>query len=215
MDHLLVVPLDRGVPESFLKSLRQAGWRVSVTSEVLRAKQLLQQGNVAGVVLEFNSTTHDPDRFKVLRYVHEFCPGTLVVMLNGGMDAFTAADTGLVQTLNSLDDARDQAQGHMLDLYKLSPAQKRIAELVAQAYPNREIARRLKIKEQSVRNELSRIFKKMGVWNRVELALLMRNGQPEEHGTQPPARAADDNCPWPVDVKPPVLAVGPALRTTV
>jgi DNA-binding CsgD family transcriptional regulator len=215
MDHLLVVPLDRGVPESFLKSLRQAGWRVSVTSEVLRAKQLLQQGDVAGVVLEFNSTTHDPDRFKVLRYVHEFCPGTLVVMLNGGMDAFTAADTGLVQTLNSLDDARNQAQGDMLDLYKLSPAQKRIAELVAQAYPNREIARRLKIKEQSVRNELSRIFKKMGVWNRVELALLMRNGQPEEHGTQPPAGAADDTCPWRVDVKPPVLAVGPALRTTV
>ena len=215
MDHLLVVPLDRGVPESFLKSLRQAGWRVSVTSEVLRAKQLLQQGDVAGVVLEFSSATHDPDRFKVLRYVHEFCPGTLVVMLNGGIDAFPAADAGLVQTLNSLDDARNQVQGHMLDLYKLSPAQKRIAELVAQAYPNREIARRLKIKEQSVRNELSRIFKKMGVWNRVELALLMRDGQTEEHGTQPPTPGADDKCPWPVDVKPPLLAANPAPHITV
>jgi DNA-binding CsgD family transcriptional regulator len=215
MDHLLVVPLDRGVPESFLKSLRQAGWRVSVTSEVLRAKQLLQQGDVAGVVLEFSSATHDPDRFKVLRYVHEFCPGTLVIMLNAGADAFTAADSGLVQTLNSADDVRSQAEPHMLDLYKLSPAQKRIADLVAQAYPNREIARRLKIKEQSVRNELSRIFKKMGVWNRVELALLMRNGQPEEHGTHHPVTAADDNCPWPVDVKPPVAAANPAPRTTM
>ncbi len=215
MDHLLVVPLDRGVPESFLKSLRQAGWRVSVTSEVLRAKQLLQQGDVAGVVLEFSSATHDPDRFKVLRYVHEFCPGTLVIMLNSGVDAFTAADTGLVQALNSADDVRSQAQGHMLDLYKLSPAQKRIAELVAQAYPNREIARRLKIKEQSVRNELSRIFKKMGVWNRVELALLMRDGKAEEQGPQPSTAAADENCPWPVDVKPPAAAVNQASRTIV
>lgn len=179
MDHLLVVPLKQGVPENFLDSLRQAGWRVSVTSDLLRAKQLLQQGDVAGVVLEFNSAAgHDPERFKVLRFIHEFCPGTLVIMLNSGGEAFTAADTGLVQALNSVDDVRSEAEPHILDLYNLSPAQKRIAELVAQAYPNREIARRLRIKEQSVRNELSRIFKKMGVWNRVELALLMRNGQP-------------------------------------
>ena len=89
MDHLLVVPLQQSVPESFLNSLRQAGWRVSVTSDVLRAKQLLQQGDITGVVLEFNSATHDPDRFKVLRFVQEFCPGTLVVMLNSGAGAKT------------------------------------------------------------------------------------------------------------------------------
>ena len=76
----------------------------------------------------------------------------------------------------------------------LTPWQKRIAELVAQAYPNREIARKLQIKEQSVRNELSRIFKKMGVWNRVELALLMRN---DPAG----AAAANGSKPW-TQVKP-------------
>jgi DNA-binding CsgD family transcriptional regulator len=197
MDHLLVVPLQRGVPESFLDSLRQAGWRVSMTSDVLRAKQLLQQGDVAGIVLEFNPANHDPDRFKVLRFIQEFCPGTLVIMLNSGAEAFTAASTGLVQALNSIEDVRSEAEPHMLDLYNLSPAQKRIAELVAQAYPNREIARRLRIKEQSVRNELSRIFKKMGVWNRVELALLMRNGQPDQ-----PAHVAAE-AQWPVEIKPP------------
>src|SRR5476649_2018536 len=77
VDHLLIVPLQQGVPESFLNSLRQAGWRISVTADVLRVKQLLQQGDVAGVVVEFNSATHDPDRFKMLRFVHEFCPRTL------------------------------------------------------------------------------------------------------------------------------------------
>jgi DNA-binding CsgD family transcriptional regulator len=206
MDHLLVVPIQRGVPETFLNSLRQAGWRVSVTADVLRAKQLLQQGDVTGVVLEFNSANHDPDRFKVLRFVHEFCPGTLLIMLNSGAEAFTAAGTGLVKTLDSMDDVRSEAEPHMLDLYNLSPAQKRIAELVAQAYPNREIARRLRIKEQSVRNELSRIFKKMGVWNRVELALLMRDGNPE---------AATGAATWPVNMKPPAAeAVPPQTSLT-
>jgi DNA-binding CsgD family transcriptional regulator len=210
MDHLLVVPLKQGVPETFLNSLRQAGWRVSVTTDVLRAKQLLQQGDVAGVVLEFNSAVHDPDRFKVLRFIHEFCPGTLVIMLNSGIEAFSAAGTRVVDALNSVDDVRSDVEPKVLDLYNLSPAQKRIAELVAQAYPNREIARRLKIKEQSVRNELSRIFRKMGVWNRVELALLMRNGQTETPGTDAAAKDA-----WPVGLKPPVEGSAPGTRTIV
>lgn len=209
MDHLLVVPLQQSAPESFLNSLRQAGWRISVTSDVLRAKQLLQQGDVAGVVLEFNSATHDPDRFKVLRFIHEFCPGTLVIMLNSGAEAFTAASTGLAQAINSMEDVRSEAEPHILDLYNLSPAQKRIAELVAQAYPNREIARRLRIKEQSVRNELSRIFKKMGVWNRVELALLMRNGKSDDN-----AISSIPEKEWPVEIKPPAAEpVSPRTST--
>jgi DNA-binding CsgD family transcriptional regulator len=211
MDHLLVVPIQQGVPENFLNSLRQAGWRVSVTADVLRAKQLLQQGDVAGIVLEFNSTTHDPNRFKVLRFVHEFCPGTLVIMLNSGAEAYSTAGTGLVQTLNSMEDACSEAEPQVLDLYKLSPAQKRIAGLVAQAYPNREIARRLRIKEQSVRNELSRIFKKMGVWNRVELALLMRTPNAAQQSIQ--AVTAAPESPWPVDLNTPLAT--PANPTSV
>lgn len=212
MDHLLIVPLQQGVPESFLNSLRQAGWRISVTADVLHAKHLLQQGDIAGIVLEFNSATHDPDRFKVLRFVHEFCPRTLVIMLNSGAEAYTAAGSGLVTALNSMDDARSDVEPHTLDLYNLSPAQKRIAGLVAQAYPNREIARRLRIKEQSVRNELSRIFKKMGVWNRVELALLMRDSSSEGHKI--PAASASDGA-WPIDMKPPSPAAIPQRTSLV
>src|SRR6266566_634074 len=214
MDHLLVVPLKQGIPETFLSSLRQAGWRTSVTADVLRAKNLLQQGDVSGVVIEFSPVIHDPDRFKMLRFVHEFCPGTMVIMLNSSADAFQGAETRLVQALNTMDDARSDAEPRALDLYNLSPAQKRIAELVAQAYPNREIARRLKIKEQSVRNELSRIFKKMGVWNRVELALLMRNG----HSKEPvlvgiPANHSGKEA-WPVELKPPAVNPGVGTRLT-
>jgi len=211
MDHLLVVPLQQSAPESLLNSLRQAGWRISVTTDVLRAKQLLQHGDVAGVVLEFNSITHDPGRFKVLRFIHEFCPGTLVIMLNSGAEAFTAANTGLAQAINSMEDVRSESEPHMLDLYNLSPAQKRIAELVAQAYPNREIARRLKIKEQSVRNELSRIFKKMGVWNRVELALLMRDGKADDRATS----SLPEKESWPMEIKPPAAEPAPPRSSTL
>lgn len=176
MNHLLLVAMNEAVPGDFLDSLRLAGWRVSVTADLQRARQLLQNRDVDGVILEF-SPSSAPDRLKILRCVHESCPCALVVMLNSGAEAFRGAGETLVSALNLLDDARSEAPPPMPDLDHLSPAQKRIAGLVAQAYPNREIARRLKIKEQSVRNELSRIFKKMGVWNRVELALLMRSGQ--------------------------------------
>jgi two-component system nitrate/nitrite response regulator NarL len=47
----------------------------------------------------------------------------------------------------------------------------RVIELVAQGLKNREIANRLGIGESVVRNYLSKIYDKIGVSNRVELAL--------------------------------------------
>lgn len=200
MDHLLVVASPNGIPDSTLQSLRLAGWRITVTADIVSAKQLLQKGSIAGVIVDLKPS-HDPERLKVLRYVHEFCPNTMVVMVqkdNNGVAQGPGAK--LTQTLDSVEDARVQARAKSLALYRLSPAQQRIADLVAQAYPNREIAKRLKIKEQSVRNELSRIFRKMGVWNRVELALLMRKDE-----TTTPQNPKE---PW-NDVEP----IPPAVET--
>lgn len=53
----------------------------------------------------------------------------------------------------------------------LSPRQRRIVELVASGLKNREIAKQLGIAEQVVRNYLGIIYDKIGVSNRVELAL--------------------------------------------
>ncbi len=187
MDQLLIVPLKHGVPENLLASLRQAGWRITVTSDMVRAKQLLQKAEIAALILEINPAEHDSDRMKILRFVQEFCRGTLVILLHSGTEGVTATSQHhFVQSLNNVSDVKTEIQeGAKFALYQLSPAQRRIAEYVAQAYPNKEIARSLKIKEQSVRNELSRIFKKMGVWNRVELALLMRNGRSNQTGAGP------------------------------
>ncbi|HWX55579.1 MAG TPA: helix-turn-helix transcriptional regulator [Verrucomicrobiae bacterium] len=206
MDHLLVVPLKPGVPQTFVDSLQKAGWRVTVTPDLIRAKQLLQKGDVAGLMMEFSPAAPDPDRLKVLRFVHEFCPGTMVIMLHAGAsDNAGMFASRLVKTLDTMDDDRANAKAHAaFEFFHLSPAQKRITQLVAQAYPNREIARKLKIKEQSVRNEISRIFKKVGVWNRVELALLMQNGPAQVHAAPGSPEGAAIQRPWTADLKPPI-----------
>ena len=54
---------------------------------------------------------------------------------------------------------------------KLSTRQERVIELVARGLKNREIARKLGIGKNVVRNYLSKIYDKIGVNNRVELAL--------------------------------------------
>ena len=54
---------------------------------------------------------------------------------------------------------------------KLSTRQERVIELVARGLKNREIARKLRIGKNVVRNYLSKIYDKIGVNNRVELAL--------------------------------------------
>ena len=54
---------------------------------------------------------------------------------------------------------------------KLSPRQQRVISLVAKGLKNREIAKKLGIGEHVVRNYLGIIYDKIGVSNRVELAL--------------------------------------------
>ncbi len=206
MDHLLIVSSPEGIQADVLQSLRLAGWRITVTADIVSAKQLLQKGGIAGVMVDLKND-HDPERLKILRFVQEFCPNTMVIMLHSSVNALANVNGNrLVQTLDTLGEVRmEPNRTASLDLYRLSPAQKRIAELVAQAYPNREIARKLKIKEQSVRNELSRIFKKMGIWNRVELALLLRkqDAAPVENANEPWKTQFQPGIPGSTDVSKP------------
>jgi DNA-binding NarL/FixJ family response regulator len=52
-----------------------------------------------------------------------------------------------------------------------SRQQLRVIELVAHGFKNKEIAKELKISEHIVRNHVGKIYDKIGVSNRVELAL--------------------------------------------
>jgi len=55
--------------------------------------------------------------------------------------------------------------------FRLTPRELEITAEVISGYTNREIAEKLTISQQTVKHHLSNIFDKLGVYNRVELAL--------------------------------------------
>src|SRR5258708_6349421 len=59
----------------------------------------------------------------------------------------------------------------ILLLYLLSDREKEIVQLVAKGYRKKEIGEKLFISEQTVKNHLHNIFDKLGVSDRLELAL--------------------------------------------
>ncbi len=63
----------------------------------------------------------------------------------------------------------------------LSDREKEIVQLVAQGYRNKEIGERLFISEQTVKNHLHNIFDKLGVSDRLELALYAIHHRLIEH----------------------------------
>ena len=65
-------------------------------------------------------------------------------------------------------------------LAKLSDREQEVANLVGRGSSNKEIARRLDISERTVKAHLSAVFTKLGVRDRLQLALLMRGGAPSD-----------------------------------
>jgi two-component system, NarL family, nitrate/nitrite response regulator NarL len=66
---------------------------------------------------------------------------------------------------------RSAETGQRRDKPLLSDREKEIVQLVAQGFRNREIGEKLFISEQTVKNHLHNIFDKLGVSDRLELAL--------------------------------------------
>jgi len=56
----------------------------------------------------------------------------------------------------------------------LSPRELQVARLVASGRSNREIAEQLILSEQTVKNHVQSIFRKLAVGNRVELTIRMQ-----------------------------------------
>ena len=63
----------------------------------------------------------------------------------------------------------------------LTPREEQVVALVAEGYGNRQIARELKLSENTVKKHLFRIFEKLGISTRVELVLYaVNNGDPRQ-----------------------------------
>ena len=58
-------------------------------------------------------------------------------------------------------------------LGELTPAERRVAALIAAAKTNREIADSLFVSVRTIETHLSRIYQKLGIRSRTELALMM------------------------------------------
>ena len=63
----------------------------------------------------------------------------------------------------------------------LSDREKQVVQLVVQGYRNREIGQELFISDQTVKNHLRNIFDKLGVSDRLELALYVIHHRLIEH----------------------------------
>jgi DNA-binding CsgD family transcriptional regulator len=80
---------------------------------------------------------------------------------------------------------RDDLYGNRVPTAK----QWRIIELVAQGLTNRHVARKVGSTEYVIKNHLREIYDKLGLWNRVELALWYEARRHEGRPSAPATRA--------------------------
>lgn len=74
-----------------------------------------------------------------------------------------------------------QQQQHQMARTTLTPREQQIVRLIADGCSNAEIAERLKVRVQTVKNRLCEIYQKTGARNRVGLALLTIRDMPEKN----------------------------------
>jgi DNA-binding CsgD family transcriptional regulator len=76
---------------------------------------------------------------------------------------------------------------------QLTPKETLIVSCVTQGMKNKEIALRVGTTEQVVKNYLRKVYDKLGVADRLELALYCLNHHVVDHAKVPPAPAAPGN----------------------
>lgn len=102
---------------------------------------------------------------------HEIIQSVRIV-LDGGSVRPTKKQAGTVRALVAAGkDVSELAKG-----YKLTQAQTRVLELLAQGLNNQDIAEQLKLQNGTVRVHVSAVFKAMGVSNRSQALLALAKG---------------------------------------
>lgn len=147
-----------------LKDLTKAGPTIktilltaSITSQ--QVVEALQCG-ARGVVLKESTSQH---LFKAIRCV-----------VAGEYWVTRQSINDLVRALNDNGSAEEKSASKPKK-FRMTPRELEIVGLVVQGFTNPEIAERCSISEQTVKHHITNIFDKLGVYNRVELALFAVN----------------------------------------
>ena len=86
----------------------------------------------------------------------------------------------------SMDPARRPEMDRCAAAYRITPREREIIRLVGSGLSNPEIARRLFLSPQTVKNQIHGLFQKLGVRNRVQLVNFFRQAadrRPAENGS--------------------------------
>lgn len=103
--------------------------------------------------------------------------------------------TDLVETVRPLIQSAHE-RGPILP-WNLTARERQVLALVAAAHPNKEIARRFNVSEETVKHHLTRLFAKVGAANRLELAMIAT-----QHGIVENPEMAEPDRPAPPDATP-------------
>ena len=113
-------------------------------------------------------------------YVHAVSPPPLFVqaaeaVLSGGMWVPAEVVNAVVRVLSSTTGVRSEdGPGDAAALAMLTERERAVADAVAAGFSNKEVARRLDITERTVKAHLSAAFRKLGVRDRMQLAVRLR-----------------------------------------
>jgi DNA-binding NarL/FixJ family response regulator len=147
----------------------------------LSALQALQQSNKSTRVIVL---TASEDKNEFVQAMKLGCSGIVLKQtapdliiksirkVNAGeiwLDSHTTA--AVMRQFASPLDVAASGQGKSRERSPLSQREREIVALVAQGYKNKEMAEKMFISEQTVKNHLHNIFDKLGVSDRLELAL--------------------------------------------
>jgi DNA-binding NarL/FixJ family response regulator len=147
----------------------------------LSALQALQQSNKATKVIVL---TASEDKNEFVQAMKLGCSGIVLKQtapelivksirkVHAGeiwLDSHTTA--AVMRQFSSPTEIASSGQGKARERSPLSQREREIVALVAQGYKNKEMAEKMFISEQTVKNHLHNIFDKLGVSDRLELAL--------------------------------------------
>jgi len=166
---------DRHQPEVVLLDLSMPGQDGLITLQRLRSAH-----PEVKVILLTSSEERDEMlqavRFGTAGIVQKSTPTELLIKsirkVHAGemwLDRSTTAE--VVRQFASKNEAPKRLAGRERESSTLSTREREIVALVAQGYKNKEMAEKMFISEQTVKNHLHNIFDKLGVSDRLELAL--------------------------------------------